>query len=200
VAVFPRWPTPNATRSRLPAHQQPPAKKKSQTRNINIGRIHDVFVDIHGFESHNTLLPNDQQGFSYIQPYAHSPATDFQAALLAEFAHRCTPVTTCIPRPDSGFHTHSLLTNFSRAWVREQRWLQAAVEILRWWCECGLSTVEVSRYRGRGSRLDLRLTRLSLYRDRARRKMYRVDERLPDRAHSSTRRRGQIAEGWKGRC
>ncbi|KAJ5261639.1 hypothetical protein N7505_008506 [Penicillium chrysogenum] len=42
-----------------PHISNPPLKKKSQTRNINIGRIHDVFVDIHGFESHYTLLPDD---------------------------------------------------------------------------------------------------------------------------------------------
>lgn len=149
MAGFPRWLTSNVARSRLPAHQQnPPTKKTSQTRNINIGPIHDVFVDTHGFESRYEPLSNDHKRFSYTQLHAHSPATDLQAALLAEFAHRCTPVTTCIPRPDSGFYTRSLLTNISRAWVREQRWLQAAVEILRWWCGCGLSIVEVSGYRG----------------------------------------------------
>jgi hypothetical protein len=37
-----------------------------------------------------------------------------------------------------------LLTTTPSAWGREQRWLQAAVEILRWWCGCGLSIVEVS--------------------------------------------------------
>ena len=43
----------------------PHKKKTSQTRNINIGPIHDVFVDTHGFESHYAPLPNDYKRPSY---------------------------------------------------------------------------------------------------------------------------------------
>jgi hypothetical protein len=128
----------------LCASQNPSPQKKHHRRAPNIGPIHDVFVDTDPFDPCDHPPPNKHKQFASLRSRAYRRAAALRTALLAEFAHRCTPVTTCIPLPHSGLHTRPLLTTTPGAWGREQRWLQAALEILRWWCGCGLSIVEVS--------------------------------------------------------
>jgi hypothetical protein len=144
AAGVPRCSTLQIARSRPPRLPEPFPTKKHHKHAPNIGPIHDVFVDTDPFDPCDHPPSNKHKQFTSLRSRAYHPATAFRAALLAEFAHRCTPVTTCIPLPHSGLHTRPLLTTTPGAWGREQRWLQAVVEILRWWCGCGLSIVEVS--------------------------------------------------------
>lgn len=119
--------------TRAPKNHPPQEKHRGRATPI-FGPIHDVFVDTHRFESRPELHSNDRRS-SYTQQRAHPLATVSRSALLAEFAHWCTPVTTCIPPSDTGPHARPLLTTTSCVWSRERRWLQAVLETLRWWCE-----------------------------------------------------------------
>jgi hypothetical protein len=134
VAGVPRCSTFQPARSRPLRLPEPfSTKKASQTRRApNIGPIHDVFVDTDPFDSCDHPPPNKHKQSASLRSRAYRRAAALRTALLAEFAHRRTPVTTCIPLPHSGLHTRPLLTTTPGAWVREQRWLQAALEILRW--------------------------------------------------------------------
>lgn len=90
-------------------------KKTERTCNINIGPIHDVFVDTHThFESRSNTQPH-----SCLEQRARLLINFFQAALLAEFAHWYTPVTTLVPLPSIRFYPRLVLMRIPCAWIRE---------------------------------------------------------------------------------
>lgn len=58
--------------------------------------LHDVFVDTHGSRTPLDPAIDDQTRTTAERPSLNFLTSSHQVALLAEFAHRCVPVTTCI--------------------------------------------------------------------------------------------------------